>query len=269
LEYGRGPARGPIKSILDSSDPSTHDTASRRLADIDWAQWRAHDRATLVFVIEGRRILLIRKKRGLGAGKINGPGGKLDPGETPRDCAQREVEEELCATPIGLVARGELRFQFTDGYSIHVYVFVASGLAGNAQETDEAIPIWTPVEAVPYDEMWADDRLWLPGVMAGASTAASSSKATACSTTRCFQSTRRRAYHSTSVLCPMRRRLPSGSSTLNSRICQGRVSSSAVILAPASQQAANTDSTSLTRMQVTKPGRSTAVRRRKSSRVST
>jgi len=167
LEYGRRPARGPIKSILDSSDPSTHDTASRRLVDIDWAQWRAHDRATLVFVIEGRRILLIRKKRGLGAGKINGPGGKLDPGETPRDCAQREVEEELCATPIGLVARGELRFQFTDGYSIHVYVFVASGLAGNAQETDEAIPIWTPVEAVPYDEMWADDRLWLPGVMAG------------------------------------------------------------------------------------------------------
>lgn len=39
--------------------------------------------ATLMFVIDEARgeVLLIRKKRGLGAGKINGPGGKIDPGK--------------------------------------------------------------------------------------------------------------------------------------------------------------------------------------------
>ena len=139
----------------------------RRLADIDWQDWRARDRATLIFAIEGDQVLLIRKKRGLGAGKVNGPGGKLDPGEAPIDCARREFEEELLATPLSLEERGELRFQFCDGYSIHVHVFVASGLDGEARETEEAIPLWTPIAAIPYDEMWEDDRLWLPGVLAG------------------------------------------------------------------------------------------------------
>jgi len=67
--------------------------APRRLGDIDWSSWRAVDRATLTFVTEGSRLLLIRKKRGLGAGKINGPGGRLEQGETPLACAIREVEE--------------------------------------------------------------------------------------------------------------------------------------------------------------------------------
>jgi 8-oxo-dGTP diphosphatase len=142
-------------------------TTPRRVADIHWPDWCARDRATLVFVVRDGRVLLIRKKRGLGAGKINGPGGKIDPGETPLDCARREVEEELRATPLGLEARGELRFQFCDGYSIHVHVFVASGLLGEPVETDEAVPHWSVIEEVPYDEMWADDRLWLPRVMAG------------------------------------------------------------------------------------------------------
>ena len=78
------------------------DAAARRISEIDWQTWKAHDPATLVFVVRGGRILLIRKKRGLGAGKINGPGGRLEPGESPLDCAVREVQEELRTTPTGL-----------------------------------------------------------------------------------------------------------------------------------------------------------------------
>ena len=73
--------------------------AVRRVRDIDWTSWRAVDPATLVFVIKGDRILLIRKKRGLGAGKVNGPGGRLEAGETFGQCAVREVQEELGVTP--------------------------------------------------------------------------------------------------------------------------------------------------------------------------
>ena len=46
-----------------------------RIEEIDWNAWEPQQRATLLFVIHGGEILLIRKKRGLGAGKINGPGG--------------------------------------------------------------------------------------------------------------------------------------------------------------------------------------------------
>ena len=50
---------------------------------------------TLVFPIdEQNRILLGRKKRGFGANKYNGFGGKLDDGESFRVCHSRELYEE-------------------------------------------------------------------------------------------------------------------------------------------------------------------------------
>jgi len=126
----------------------------------------AQDPATLVFVIRDGHMLLIRKKRGLGAGKINAPGGRIEAGETPLECAVREVEEELCTTPAALEWCGENRFQFVDGYSIHVQIYRASDCDREPQSTDEADPLWVPLGAIPYDEMWADDRLWLPLVIA-------------------------------------------------------------------------------------------------------
>lgn len=139
----------------------------RTIDDIAWRQWQAVDTASLTFVSRQNEVLLIRKKRGLGAGKISGPGGRLERGETLAECAVREVEEELCVTPLDPKARGELRFQFLDSYSIHVHVFVASAYRGRTQETDEAVPLWTPMDEIPYAEMWADDILWLPRVLAG------------------------------------------------------------------------------------------------------
>jgi 8-oxo-dGTP diphosphatase len=135
--------------------------------EIDWKSWRARDPATLTFIIRNGAILLIRKKRGLGAGKINGPGGRFEPGETPQQCAIREVQEELKVTPLGLRLCGENRFQFIDGYSIHVHVFSAADCQGEPKETEEATPLWVPVDEIPYDEMWEDDRLWLPHTLQG------------------------------------------------------------------------------------------------------
>lgn len=144
------------------------DAAGLRTLDaIDWSTWRPVDRATLCFVVRDGEVLLIRKKRGLGAGKINGPGGRIDDGETPLECAVREVEEELLVTPRTPRELGELRFQFVDGYSIHVWIFRASDHDGVATETEEAIPLWTPLDAIPYAEMWADDEHWLPHLLAG------------------------------------------------------------------------------------------------------
>ncbi|HWA73650.1 MAG TPA: 8-oxo-dGTP diphosphatase [Polyangiaceae bacterium] len=150
-------------------DSSVAGAAPRRLADIDWSNWQPRDVATLLFIQDAGRVLLIRKKRGLGAGKINGPGGRLEPDETPEQAAIREVEEEVCVTPLGVSARGTLSFEFTDGYRLHAHLFVASGFRGTPRETDEAIPIWFALDSLPFHEMWADDALWLPHVLAGRS----------------------------------------------------------------------------------------------------
>jgi 8-oxo-dGTP diphosphatase len=136
-----------------------------RVRDLDWATWKAQDPATLIFVVKDGSILLIRKKRGLGAGKINAPGGRLEPGETPVAAAVREAQEELRITPLDVRYAGENSFQFLDGYSIHVHVFKAGDYVGEPAETEEAIPLWAPVDRIPYEEMWEDDRLWIPLVL--------------------------------------------------------------------------------------------------------
>jgi 8-oxo-dGTP diphosphatase len=133
---------------------------------IDWTTWVPNMPATLLFVFRGDEVLLIRKKRGLGAGKINGPGGKIDPGETPEQCAVREVEEELGVRAAEVSDAGLLRFQFVDGLALLCYVFRADAFAGTAVETDEAIPLWTRLDAIPFDQMWADDRLWFHHLIA-------------------------------------------------------------------------------------------------------
>ena len=143
-------------------------TAQQRPLDaVDWEHWRPTDQATLLFVIDEERILLIRKKRGLGAGKINGPGGRLEPGESAHDCALRELQEELRIRAWSADWRGNHRFQFIDGYRLDVDVFVTDGFDGEPTETDEAIPLWFPVSEIPYDEMWADDRHWFPHLLDG------------------------------------------------------------------------------------------------------
>ena len=138
-----------------------------RIADIDWSTWAAVDPATLIFVIRDGQILLIHKKRGLGKGKINGPGGRLEPGEAPRAAALRELKEELGVTAVDPLLMGEHRFQFVDGYSTYVHVFRAPDLRGTPVETDEAVPLWVDLDAIPYDRMWEDDRLWLPLLVEG------------------------------------------------------------------------------------------------------
>jgi 8-oxo-dGTP diphosphatase len=135
--------------------------------EVDWASWQPKEYATLLFVVRDGHILLIRKKRGLGAGKINGPGGRIEPGETSLEAAVRETREELGIVPVSPELRGELHFQFVDGYSLHCSVFVAGDFIGQPVETAEAIPIWTPIDAIPYEEMWADDIRWLPVMLAG------------------------------------------------------------------------------------------------------
>ena len=130
------------------------------------------------FVVRDGEVLLIRKKRGLGAGKINGPGGRIEPGETSREAAIRETREELGIEALSPELRGELHFQFLDGYSLHCSVFVSTEFVGQPIETVEAVPLWTPLDAIPYEEMWADDICWLRGSSPVKEFAGSSSSAT-------------------------------------------------------------------------------------------
>jgi 8-oxo-dGTP diphosphatase len=135
--------------------------------DIDWERYRFAEDAVLCIIRDGSRILLIHKKTGLGKGKINAPGGRIMPGELPRDAAAREVREEVGLTPGELTQVAELNFIFTNGYSLRGFVFFARSFTGTQVSTPEADPFWCAEDQIPYDSMWEDDRCWLPRVLAG------------------------------------------------------------------------------------------------------
>jgi len=131
--------------------------------------------ATLCFLVrEGSRteILLGRKKRGFGAGKINGFGGKILPGETLSAAAVREIREEvgLEVDPAALLPRGSITFIFPaeTSFDHHVHVFVCRAWRGTPVETAEMAPRWFPASGPPFAQMWQDDAIWLPRVLAGA-----------------------------------------------------------------------------------------------------
>lgn len=139
----------------------------RNVNQINWDLFEPVDRAVLCFIRKDRSLLLIHKKRGLGKGKINAPGGRIEAGETIYEAAIRETIEEVGVTPSGLRHAGELTFAFVDGYSLHCSVLVASGGDGEPTETDEADPFWCAESEIPFDRMWTDDRLWIPLMLEG------------------------------------------------------------------------------------------------------
>ncbi len=130
--------------------------------------------ATLTFLI--RRgvdpiVLLGRKKKGFGRGKVNGFGGKIEAGEDAEAAAVREIAEEtgLAVRREDLIAVGRIVFVFPadPSFDHDVSVFVAERWTGEPRETEEMAPEWFALDALPFGEMWQDDAHWLPLALKG------------------------------------------------------------------------------------------------------
>ena len=122
---------------------------------------------TLLFLRRDNEILLAMKKRGFGVGKWNGVGGKVEEGESYEEAAIRECQEEIGVTPQSLVACGELYFKDLPDVEHYCHIYVTTDWEGGPHETEEMNPRWYKETDVPYSEMWPDDKLWMPLLLAG------------------------------------------------------------------------------------------------------
>jgi mutator protein MutT len=126
--------------------------------------------ATICEITKNRKILLQKKSTGrFGEGKWNGPGGKLDPRESPREGVIREVKEETGLTVLDPLLKGEIDFYFGNKPKPDwtTYIFLVTKFTGEMKPNEEGELKWFSIEEIPYRQMWPDDVYWLPEIMDG------------------------------------------------------------------------------------------------------
>lgn len=126
---------------------------------------------TLCFLVKVNEVCLAMKKRGFGAGKWNGIGGKVGENESIEGAIVREVKEEVATevNPQHLDKVGEIKFYFNENpkWNQQMHIFLARKWRGEPVESEKMRPQWFPHENLPFGNMWVDDPHWLPVVLAG------------------------------------------------------------------------------------------------------
>lgn len=122
--------------------------------------------ATLCYVKkEGKTLMLHRTKKenDYHEGKWNGLGGKFEPGETPEECAIRELLEESGLHVTNPELRGMLTFPAFDGVDDwYAFVFVAREFTGELIDSPEGDLAWIDDDKVLDLNLWPGDKIFIP-----------------------------------------------------------------------------------------------------------
>lgn len=129
-------------------------------------------KVSLCLLRRGNEVLLGMKKKGFGAGKYNGYGGKPEyEGETETHMAVRELHEECgvrtLESHLQEVAQIEFRFPDKPEWDQLMFVYFVNQWEGEPQESAEMTAEWFELDSVPYSKMWEADTYWMPKVLEG------------------------------------------------------------------------------------------------------
>jgi 8-oxo-dGTP diphosphatase len=121
--------------------------------------------ATLVYLRRNGQTLMmhrVKKANDIHEGKWNGLGGKLEPGESPEQCAIREVREESGLEIAAPRLRGLLLFADFKEDDWYVWVFTAQDFSGELIDSAEGRLAWIPDPDLPTLNLWPSDLVFLP-----------------------------------------------------------------------------------------------------------
>jgi 8-oxo-dGTP diphosphatase len=122
--------------------------------------------ATLCYLRKDDHTLMvhrIKKPNDMHQGKWNGLGGKLEAGESPEECARREIFEECGLQVTALELKGILTFPaFDEIEDWYCFVFVADQFSGELIESSEGSLRWVPDDELLGLNLWEGDRVFLP-----------------------------------------------------------------------------------------------------------
>ena len=122
--------------------------------------------ATLCYIRDDNKTLMlhrIKKDHDIHKGKWNGLGGKFMPGETPEECAVREIREESGLNAERLILKGIITFPLFDGLEDwYVYVFIVNKFSGILSDSPEGVLKWIDNDKLLKLPLWEGDKIFIP-----------------------------------------------------------------------------------------------------------
>lgn len=124
--------------------------------------------ATLCYVADKKSdstLMLhrVKKENDYHEGKWNGLGGKFEQGESPEECAIREIEEESGLKVKSVTMKGFITFPLFDGKEDwYVFLFTANEFEGNLIDSPEGNLAWIKNDVLTDLNLWDGDKIFIP-----------------------------------------------------------------------------------------------------------
>lgn len=122
--------------------------------------------ATLCYVSKNNKTLMLyrnKKENDYHEGKWNGLGGKFELGETPEECAIREIKEEAGLNVKNLTLKGFITFPLFDGKDDwYVFLFVINEFDGELIDSPEGKLEWIDNDKLTRLNLWEGDKIFIP-----------------------------------------------------------------------------------------------------------
>lgn len=121
--------------------------------------------ATLCYIVKDNKILMLlrnKKEKDYHKGKWNGLGGKFLLGESPEECAIREIKEESGLIVSKMKMQGFITFpKFDSENDWNVFVFKVTEYSGNLIDSPEGHLEWIEINKIFSLNLWEGDKLFL------------------------------------------------------------------------------------------------------------
>nr|WP_290669203.1 8-oxo-dGTP diphosphatase [Ardenticatena sp.] len=123
---------------------------------------------TLVYCVRDQQALMLYRHKEPNLGLWVAPGGKVEHGESPQECARRELREETGLTAHTLTFRG-LVTEVSPRPDWHwmLFIYVTHDFSGTVQADErEGRLRWVPIEQIATLPLPQADRIFTPRVLA-------------------------------------------------------------------------------------------------------
>jgi 8-oxo-dGTP diphosphatase len=112
---------------------------------------------------DGQYLILHRTKKDHDENhdKWIGVGGKFEDGESPEECALREVKEETGLTMTEFRLRGIVTFVSDEWGTEYMHLFTCTAFEGELADCDEGELVWLPKAELLTKKMWEGDKIFL------------------------------------------------------------------------------------------------------------